>query len=66
MLYPPMADLLQKINSRYMLVNVIAKRSRDIAEEALNKSEPLDGKPVSIAVNQLAEGDFTAVTSAKF
>jgi DNA-directed RNA polymerase subunit omega len=66
MLYPPMADLLKKINSRYMLVNVIAKRSRDIAEEALNKNEPLDGKPVSIAVNQLAEGDFTAVTNAKF
>ncbi len=66
MLYPPMADLLKKINSRYMLVNVIAKRSRDIAEDALNKNEPLDGKPVSIAVNQLAEGDFIARTSAKF
>lgn len=66
MLYPPMADLLKKINSRYMLVNVIAKRSRDIAEDALNKNEPLDGKPVSIAVNQLADGVFMARTNAKF
>ena len=34
MLYPSMASLLKRIDSRYMLVNVIAKRSRMISEEA--------------------------------
>jgi DNA-directed RNA polymerase subunit K/omega len=28
MLYPSMSSLLKRINSRYLLVNVIAKRSR--------------------------------------
>jgi DNA-directed RNA polymerase subunit omega len=59
MLYPPMSQLLSKINSRYLLVNVVAKRSRDLAEAALEKNEPLEDKPVSMAVNQLAEGQFT-------
>ena len=60
MLYPPMTDLLDKINSRYLLVNVIARRSRELADEALAKNEPLGGKPVSIAINQLANGEYTA------
>ena len=34
MLYPPVADLLEKVESRYLLVNVVAKRARQIAEEA--------------------------------
>ena len=34
MLYPPMADLLKHINSRYLLVNVVAHRARQISIEA--------------------------------
>ena len=34
MLYPSMNDLLKKVNNRYMLVNLTAKRARDIADEA--------------------------------
>ncbi len=66
MLYPPMSSLLSKINSRYLLVNVIAKRSRDIAERALNNNEVLDKKAVSIAINELAEGRYTVVMNKKY
>ncbi len=66
MLYPPMSQLLSKINSRYLLVNVVAKRSRDLAEDALAKNEPLEDKPVSMAVNQLADGQFTIVNNGHY
>lgn len=66
MLYPPMSNLLEKINSRYLLVNVIAKRSRNLAEDALDRGESLGGKPVSVAINQLAEGDYTAESKGEY
>ena len=60
MLYPPMSSLLNKIPSRYMLVNVVAKRSRELSEAAFERGESLGAKPVSVAINQLANGDYTA------
>lgn len=66
MLYPSMSSLLNKINSRYLLVNVIAKRSRDIAEDAINNSEILEKKAVSIAINELAEDKYSVSMSKKF
>lgn len=65
MLYPSMASLLERVNSRYMLVNVIARRSRDIAEKAIENEEPLEKKPVSLAIDELAAGEFTAVPAKK-
>ena len=56
MLYPPMNELLEKVPSRYMLVNVVAQRARQIASEAEAAGEPLDDKPVSIAIREVAEG----------
>lgn len=56
MLYPPMNELLEKVPSRYMLVNVVAQRARQIASEAEASGEPLDDKPVSIAIREVAEG----------
>ena len=35
MLYPPMADLVDKVGSRYMLVNVVAHRARQLAIKVL-------------------------------
>ncbi len=61
MLYPPMSELLNHIDSRYLLVNVIAKRSREISEEAEQNDEHLEKKPVSMAIDQLAKGEYTAV-----
>ena len=49
MLYPAMRDLLNKVPSRYKLVNVVAHRAREISTEAELAGEPLDEKSVSIA-----------------
>ena len=34
MLYPAMADLLKHIDSRYLLVNVVAHRARQLSIES--------------------------------
>ena len=56
MLCPAMRDLLKKVPSRYQLVNVVASRAREIASEAEIAGEPLDDKPVSIAIQEVADG----------
>ena len=60
MLYPPVADLLKNVSSRYLLVNVVAKRARKIAEEAEQTQEPLTEKPVTLAIREVAEGKLSA------
>ena len=59
MLYPPVADLLKDIKSRYLLVNVVAQRARQIAEEAEEYGEELTEKPVTLAIREVAEGKLT-------
>ncbi len=59
MLYPPMNELLNQVPSRYMLVNVVAQRARQIANEAEESQIALEDKPVSIAVREVAEGKVT-------
>ena len=49
MLYPPVADLLKKVDSRYLLVNLVAHRARQIAAEAEAFQEDLPEKPVTMA-----------------
>ena len=49
MLYPPMSELLQHIDSRYLLVNVVARRARQISIESEMYHEPLSKKPVTLA-----------------
>jgi len=51
-----MNKLLNKIPSRYMLVNVVAQRARQIASESEESGIPLDDKPVSMAIREVAEG----------
>lgn len=59
MLYPPMNQLLAEIPSRYMLVNVVAQRARQIANEAEESGTSLDEKPVTLAIREVAEGKLT-------
>ena len=61
MLYPSMAELLEKVDSRYMLVNVIAKRAREISSEAEETQNYLDEKSVSMAIREIADGKITVV-----
>ncbi len=60
MLYPPVADLLKNVDSRYLLVNVVAQRARRIAEEAETFQEELTEKPVTLAIREVADGKLTA------
>ena len=60
MLYPPVADLLKNVGSRYLLVNVVAQRARQLAEEAEMLQEELPEKPVTLAVREVAAGELTA------
>ena len=55
---PAMKDLLEKVPSRYELVNVVACKARRIAREAEMAGEPLDEKPVSIAIQAVARGEL--------
>ena len=52
----PINELLGGMSSRYELVNVVACRARKIASEAETAGVPLDDKPVSIAIREVAEG----------
>ena len=60
MLYPPVADLLKNVDSRYLLVNVVAQRARQIASEAEVLQEDLPEKPVTLAIQEVADGKLTA------
>ena len=60
MLYPPVADLLKNVDSRYLLVNVVAKRAREIAAEADEAQEELTEKPVTLAIWEVADGKLCA------
>ena len=60
MLYPPVADLLKNVDSRYLLVNVVAHRARQIAAEAEVFQEELTDKPVTLAIREVAEGKLSA------
>ena len=58
MLYPSLANLLDQVDSRYLLVNIIARRARDISVIASDRDETVDYKPVSRAISEIAEGEL--------
>lgn len=58
MLYPSLATLLKQVNSRYLLVNIIARRARDISTIAGESDEVYDDKPVSQAIEEIANGEL--------
>ena len=60
MLYPPVANMLKHVQSRYLLVNVVAQRARQISAEAEAFNEELPEKPVTLAIREVAEGKLTA------
>ena len=52
MLYPAMNKLTANVPNRYLLVNVVARRARQIAQEAEDAGEKMDVKPVTLAINE--------------
>ena len=66
MLYPPVADMLKNVDSRYLLVNVVAQRARQIAYEAEVLQEELPEKPVTLAIREVADGKLTATLKEEY
>ena len=59
MLYPYINKIRTKVDSRYTLVILAAKRARDIIEGMPKLTEADVEKPVSIAANEIAEDLIT-------
>ena len=66
MLYPPVADMLKYVDSRYLLVNVVAHRARQIAAEAEAVQEELEDKPVTLAIREVAAGELSATIKDEY
>ena len=66
MLDPPVADLLKNVDSRYLLVNVVAHRARQIALEAETFQEELTDKPVTLAIREVAAGKLSASVKEEY
>ena len=60
MLYPAMNKLTSYIPNRYMLVDVVARRARQIADEAEESGVRLQEKPVTLAIQEVADGKLDA------
>ena len=58
MLYPAMNKLTANVPNRYLLVNVVARRARQIAQEAEDMGEKLEIKPVTLAIQAVADGKY--------
>ena len=63
MLYPAMNKLTAHVPNRYLLVNVVARRARQIAQEAEDNGEKLEVKPVTLAINEVADGQISVAAS---
>lgn len=61
MLYPPLTDLVDKVGSRYQLVNLVARRARDISTENEENGISSDEKSVSEAINEVYSGRIVAL-----
>jgi len=58
MLYPSLASMLKQVNSRYLLVNIIARRARDISVMYDGVDDVNFEKPVSKAIEEIAAGEL--------
>ena len=56
LLYPSVDALNEEVPNRYLLVNVVARKAREIADDAENVGESLEEKPVTLAINEVAAG----------
>lgn len=61
MFNPDLRGVLKNHLSRYSLVTATAKRAREIAEKAETEKTPMTEKPVSVALDELLNGDYVIV-----
>ena len=63
MLYPAMNKLTANVPNRYLLVNVVARRARQLSQEAEILGEPLDEKSVTMAIEEVADGKLSVAAA---
>lgn len=63
MLRPTDIENIKGENSRYAVVVAVAKRARQIASEAEDKNTIITEKPVSLAINDFAKGEYKIVVA---
>ena len=66
MLYPPVPQMLKSVPSRYLLVNVIARRARQVAIEEEEFKLPSETMAVSEAIDEIAEGKIVAAVKEEY
>ena len=55
---PDLKEMIKDCNSRYSLVVGVAKRAREIRDEAIAREEHIDVKTVSTAIEEISEGKY--------
>ncbi len=58
---PPVTDLLKKVDDRFELITITAKRARQIAQGAHVYTAHEESSPVATAVWEIEEGKVKAV-----
>ena len=61
MFNPDLRNVLKNHLSRYSLVTATAKRAREIAEDAEANKIAMTEKPVSVALEEILNGDYIIV-----
>jgi DNA-directed RNA polymerase, omega subunit len=65
MIVPAIGSLLEKVDSRYTLVVVTAKRARQLVDGSPKLAKCSSDKPVTIAINEIDENKITYVRNKK-
>ena len=61
MIDPPIDKLIKKTECRYMLVCGVAKRARQLLQQANDKLVATKQKPISVAAKEIFEGKVVIV-----
>lgn len=61
MIQPPLNSLLKRIDTRYTLVVVAAKRARQLEDGANRLTDCISDKPVTVATNEINEDKITYI-----
>lgn len=61
MIKPTLGELLNKVDNRFALVNVVAKRARQLVDGSHTLVRCSSDKPVTIAINEVNENLITYV-----
>ena len=61
MLRPSSSQILKNGESNYSLVIAIARRAREILDDAFEEKKMIDEKPVKTAVEQFAKGEYKLI-----